>query len=261
MVLQIEHLTKVYRNGVRANDDVSLGVAAGEVVGLLGHNGAGKTTLLNQVIGLTRPTSGSVSIDGVDVIANPAQARQDCSLQPQSHAPLDGVTPRQAIEIMARLRGATASRGPPTHGGADRGPTAAAMGGHGRAASVRRCPPADGVLPGRGRTGPRGHARRADQRCRSGAATTALAAGPGPGRRRLRGPHGHPRRGRGRARRGPARRFSIVDGSWPREPRPHSGTATTTGSGWSCSAWPTPRRPRSAHRSRSPRRQRWPATG
>jgi ABC-2 type transport system ATP-binding protein len=106
MALRIEHLTKVYRKGVRANDDVSLDVAAGEVVGLLGTNGAGKTTLLHQVIGLARPTSGSIRIDGVDVVADPARARQACSLQPQSHAPLDGVTPRQAIEIMARIRGA-----------------------------------------------------------------------------------------------------------------------------------------------------------
>jgi ABC-2 type transport system ATP-binding protein len=110
MVLRIEHLTKVYRKGVRANDDVSLSVAAGEVVGLLGHNGAGKTTLLNQVIGLTRPTAGSIRIDGVDVVADPARARQACSLQPQSHAPLDGVTPRQAIELMARIRGASRRR-------------------------------------------------------------------------------------------------------------------------------------------------------
>ena len=110
MMLRLEHLTKVYRKGVRANDDVSLDVAAGEVVGLLGNNGAGKTTLLNQVIGLARPTSGFIRIDGVDVVADPARARQTCSLQPQSHAPLDGVTPRQAIEIMARIRGASRRR-------------------------------------------------------------------------------------------------------------------------------------------------------
>jgi len=110
MVLSIQHLTKVYRKGVRANDDVSLEVAAGEVLGLVGHNGAGKTTLLNQVIGLVRPTAGSITIDGLDVVAQPALARRACSLQPQAHAPLDGVTPRTAIEIMARIRGATRRR-------------------------------------------------------------------------------------------------------------------------------------------------------
>lgn len=106
MLLEIADLVKVYRRGVRANDGISLRVDAGEVLGLLGHNGAGKTTLLNQVVGLVRPTSGRIRIDGRDPVADPAMARRLCSLQPQAHAPLDGVTPRQAIETMARIRGA-----------------------------------------------------------------------------------------------------------------------------------------------------------
>ena len=64
-LLQIDHVSKVHRGGVRANDDISLSVNAGEVFGLLGPNGAGKTTLVNQVIGLVRPTSGIIRI-GVD---------------------------------------------------------------------------------------------------------------------------------------------------------------------------------------------------
>jgi ABC-2 type transport system ATP-binding protein len=106
VLLRIDHLTKEYRRGVRANDDICLRVAAGEVLGLFGHNGAGKTTLLNQVIGLVRPTHGTIHINGRDAVADPVMARRTCSLQPQSHAPLDGVTPRQAIEMMARIRGA-----------------------------------------------------------------------------------------------------------------------------------------------------------
>jgi ABC-2 type transport system ATP-binding protein len=106
MLLEVRHLTKDYRGGVRANDDVSFQLDAGQVLGLFGHNGAGKTTLLNEVIGLIRPTRGSISIDGRDPVADPAMARRVCSLQPQSQAPLSGVTPRQAITIMARIRGA-----------------------------------------------------------------------------------------------------------------------------------------------------------
>ncbi|MFW6034166.1 MAG: ATP-binding cassette domain-containing protein, partial [bacterium] len=92
--LDIERLTKDYRNGVRANDDITFVVAAGEVFGLLGHNGAGKTTLLNQVVGIAKPTQGSIRIEGADAVADPAMARRACSMQPQSQAPLDGVTPR-----------------------------------------------------------------------------------------------------------------------------------------------------------------------
>lgn len=109
-VLEIEHLTKQYRTGVLANDDISLHVAAGEVFGLLGHNGAGKTTLLNQVIGIARPTRGQIRVDGADAIDDPNMARRLCSMQPQSQAPLDGVSPREAIELMARIRGADRRR-------------------------------------------------------------------------------------------------------------------------------------------------------
>src|SRR5213080_2110535 len=103
--LVVDHVTKQYRRGPLANDDVSLDVEAGEVFGLLGPNGAGKTTLIGQVIGLLRPTSGAITIDGVDVVASPAVARQKCSYQPQASVPIDNITPRQAIELAGRIRG------------------------------------------------------------------------------------------------------------------------------------------------------------
>jgi ABC-2 type transport system ATP-binding protein len=105
IVLHIENLTKVYRRGARANDGISLDVAAGEVLGLLGHNGAGKTTLLSQIVGLVRPTGGHITLLGRDPVADPAYARKVCSFQPQAQAPLTGVTARQAIEIVGRIRG------------------------------------------------------------------------------------------------------------------------------------------------------------
>ena len=104
-MLHIDDLTKVYRRGARANDGISLEVAAGEVLGLLGHNGAGKTTLLSQVVGLVRPTAGRITLLGRDPVAEPAWARSVCSFQPQAQAPLTGVTTRQAIEIVGRIRG------------------------------------------------------------------------------------------------------------------------------------------------------------
>lgn len=109
-MLEVRGLTKEYRKGVRANEEVSLSVGEGEVFGLLGHNGAGKTTLINQVVGLLRPTSGSISIAGTDVVADPGFARKACSVQPQAQAPIDGLTPRQAVEILGRIRGAGRKR-------------------------------------------------------------------------------------------------------------------------------------------------------
>jgi ABC-2 type transport system ATP-binding protein len=109
MLLQIEELTKVYRTGTRANDRISLSVGEGEVFGLLGHNGAGKTTLVNQVVGLLKPTSGSISIDGRDMVAHPGLARRLCSFQAQAQVPIDGLTSRQAIDLLGQLRGASRS--------------------------------------------------------------------------------------------------------------------------------------------------------
>jgi ABC-2 type transport system ATP-binding protein len=107
LVLEVEDVTKDYHKKVRANDAISLHAAAGEVYGLLGHNGAGKTTLLNQVVGVAKPTKGAIRIDGKDAVADPAYARRVCSMQPQTQAPLDGVTVKEAIELMARIRGAS----------------------------------------------------------------------------------------------------------------------------------------------------------
>ena len=105
--LRIRKLSKRYggRSGVRANDGVWLDVARGSVVGLLGHNGAGKTTLVNQVVGLVRPDDGSITVEGVDAIAQPHLARRLVSIQAQANVPVTGLTPRRAIELVGRIRG------------------------------------------------------------------------------------------------------------------------------------------------------------
>jgi ABC-2 type transport system ATP-binding protein len=109
MLLEVDEIRKRYgRHGALANDDVSLTVEAGQVYGLLGHNGAGKTTLVNQIVGLLKPDRGSMRIDGGDIVADPGFARRACSIQPQSQVPIDGLTPRIAIETLSRLRGGRA---------------------------------------------------------------------------------------------------------------------------------------------------------
>ena len=71
-VLQTQDLRKVYGSGdaeVRALDGVSLSVAHGEFVAVVGTSGSGKSTLLHMLGGLDRPTSGKVFIDGSDIFA------------------------------------------------------------------------------------------------------------------------------------------------------------------------------------------------
>jgi ABC-2 type transport system ATP-binding protein len=106
-VLTVRGLRKRYRGrkGVQANDGIDLDVAAGQVVGLLGHNGAGKTTLVNQVVGLVLPDEGSIRLDGIDAIAQPQLARERTSIQAQANVPITGLTPRRAVELVGRIRG------------------------------------------------------------------------------------------------------------------------------------------------------------
>lgn len=109
-LLEIEHVSKAYHGGILANDDINLSIDAGEVFGLLGPNGAGKTTLVNQIIGLLVPSSGKISVAGVNIVENPGFARQACSFQPQTQVPIEGMTPVQAIELAGRLRGGQADQ-------------------------------------------------------------------------------------------------------------------------------------------------------
>ncbi|QRG08980.1 ABC transporter ATP-binding protein [Xanthobacter dioxanivorans] len=67
-ILDVGHITCRF-GGLLANDDISLSVQEGEIVGLIGPNGAGKSTLFNIVAGAVSPTSGSVSFLGRDVTA------------------------------------------------------------------------------------------------------------------------------------------------------------------------------------------------
>ena len=105
VALVVSGLCKSYKKKPLANDHISLTLAHGEVFGLLGPNGAGKTTLVNQIIGLVKPDSGSIVIDGRDIVADPGYARQACSFQAQTQVPISGLTARQAIELVGRVRG------------------------------------------------------------------------------------------------------------------------------------------------------------
>jgi ABC-2 type transport system ATP-binding protein len=67
IAIETEGLTKVYRSGLKAVDDVTLRVPAGQVFGLLGPNGAGKTTTIKMLAGLVTPTKGRVRLNGYDV--------------------------------------------------------------------------------------------------------------------------------------------------------------------------------------------------
>jgi Cu-processing system ATP-binding protein len=89
---------------------LSLEVARGEVVALLGPNGSGKTTSLKAAAGLIRPTSGEVGLGEPPQPASEARARTVLSYLPQKVAFPDALTGREVVEFYRRLRGAPAER-------------------------------------------------------------------------------------------------------------------------------------------------------
>ena len=73
-MIEIERLVKRYGD-FTAVDDISLTARRGEIFGFLGPNGAGKTTTIRVLAGLSLPTSGSVRLAGIDVVASPREAK------------------------------------------------------------------------------------------------------------------------------------------------------------------------------------------
>lgn len=83
VILQVDHLSKQYKGGFQALDDVNLEIRRGEIFALLGPNGAGKTTLIGVICGLVNASTGRVLVDGHDNVSEFRQARQRIGLVPQ----------------------------------------------------------------------------------------------------------------------------------------------------------------------------------
>ena len=81
--ISINNLSKVYDNGFKALNDVSLKVKQGEILAMLGPNGAGKTTLISIICGIAKPSSGTVTIDNFDIIKDYRETRSRIGLVPQ----------------------------------------------------------------------------------------------------------------------------------------------------------------------------------
>jgi len=82
-VISISGLTKTYASGLKALETVDLDIRKGEIFALLGPNGAGKTTLISIVCGIVTPTSGTVLVDGHDIVRDYRASRAMIGLVPQ----------------------------------------------------------------------------------------------------------------------------------------------------------------------------------
>jgi ABC-2 type transport system ATP-binding protein len=100
--LTIRDLVKSY-DGVRAVDHLSLAIEPGQIYALLGPNGAGKTTTLRIVAGLLAPESGSVSIAGIDCLADPVAAKRITAWLPDEPMVYDALDIEEYLAFMAGL--------------------------------------------------------------------------------------------------------------------------------------------------------------
>lgn len=103
-VIELKGLTKQY-GSFTAVDHLDLAVPEGEVFGLLGPNGAGKSTTILMMIGLTEPTSGSVSVCGIDSTSQPVEVKRKVGYLPEDIGFYDDLSGLENLAYTARLNG------------------------------------------------------------------------------------------------------------------------------------------------------------
>jgi ABC-2 type transport system ATP-binding protein len=100
--IEISHLCKLFGD-FAAVDDVSFTVKKGEIFGLLGPNGAGKSTIIRMLCTLTRPTKGSASVAGFDVLRQSGKVRQHIGLVSEKLIMYDQLTARENLKLFGKL--------------------------------------------------------------------------------------------------------------------------------------------------------------
>ncbi|WP_312297751.1 ABC transporter ATP-binding protein [Chryseobacterium sp.] len=104
--LSINNLSLTYKNGFQAIKDISLEIKNG-MFGLLGPNGAGKSSLMKTIVGLQKPTSGTLLFNGADIVANPDYIKKHLGFLPQDFGVYPKVSAYDLLEHIAVLKGVT----------------------------------------------------------------------------------------------------------------------------------------------------------
>ena len=103
-MIEVSHLTKRYGRHC-AVDDISFTVQDGGIYGLLGPNGAGKSTTMNVITGYLSPTSGTVRIDGHDIVEEPQEAKACIGYLPEQPPLYTDMTVAEYLQFVAELKG------------------------------------------------------------------------------------------------------------------------------------------------------------
>src|SRR6202050_4688430 len=109
--ISVSHLCKTYASGFQALKDINLDIRHGEIFALLGPNGAGKTTLISTICGIVNPSSGSITVEGHDIIADYRAARSLIGLVPQELTTDAFETPPATMRFSRGLFGKPADPG------------------------------------------------------------------------------------------------------------------------------------------------------
>ena len=100
-MLTISHLTKTYKGGKKAVDNLSLTVEAGDLFGFIGHNGAGKTTTIRALCGALTYDSGTITIGGHDLETEPVLCKRQLAYIPDNPELYDYMTGQQYLSFIA----------------------------------------------------------------------------------------------------------------------------------------------------------------
>ena len=103
-IIQLENITKKYDEQLAVNH-LSLSIEKGEIFGLLGPNGAGKTTTILMMLGLSEPTSGSISVCGWNPTRNPLDVKKEVGYLPDDVGFYQHMTGWQNLIYTAQLNG------------------------------------------------------------------------------------------------------------------------------------------------------------
>jgi ABC-2 type transport system ATP-binding protein len=104
-MIEIQNVSKTYNGKIKAVDDLSVDVPDGEIVGFLGPNGAGKTTTLKLVMGVLRPDSGRIRINGLDIQSRPLEVKRIMGYVPDSPDMFLKLKGREYLNFMADMYG------------------------------------------------------------------------------------------------------------------------------------------------------------